>query len=196
MSSRAARPVSVAAPISLAAKPPCKIDPTAIISDKAILVGSHPISIGANTVLHPFAKLDSTHSPLTIEDYCIVCERATVGHVNPANGDSAITIRSHVNIETGSTVEAVEIGKGCHIGAYAIVESDSKLGQFCKVTPACTLDRGTSLSDFTIVLDKGESRPDTTISNRQDIQDLKLKGQTMHVDTLRRLIPSNIAKWA
>lgn len=129
MSSRAARPVSVAAPISLAAKPPCKIDPTAIISDKAILVGSHPISIGANTVLHPFAKLDSTHSPLTIEDYCIVCERATVGHVNPANGDSAITIRSHVNIETGSTVEAVEIGKGCHIGAYAIVESDSKLGQ-------------------------------------------------------------------
>ncbi|KAK4906240.1 hypothetical protein LTR28_000636, partial [Elasticomyces elasticus] len=48
------------------AKPPCTIHPSAVISDRAILTGTHPISIAENTVLHPYARIDSTNGPVEL----------------------------------------------------------------------------------------------------------------------------------
>ncbi|KAF2220869.1 trimeric LpxA-like protein [Elsinoe ampelina] len=182
--------MSVAVPPPAVSKPPCKIDPTAIISDKAVLVGTHPITIGSRTVLHPYAKLDSTNGPITLGSNCIISERANVEAQNDVKVDD------HVSIETGALVQSSRIGQCCTISAYALLQTGTQLGQFCKITPKCTLPRGTVLPDFTVVLEKGHQRLDTTTSSRRDIQDLKIKGQAMHVDTLKRLIPSSIAKWA
>ncbi|KAF4554869.1 Hypothetical protein D9617_3g019380 [Elsinoe fawcettii] len=196
MSSKPSRPVSVAVSAPPISKPPCKIDPTATISDKAILVGSHPITIGARTVLHPFAKVDSTNGPVSLGTFCIVSERAAIGPGSQVASGSSVAIEDHVNIETGAVIESNSIGKCSIVGAYAQLDANTQLGKFCKIAPKCTLSRGTALPDFTVLLDAGHSRIDTTTSSRRDIQDLKIKGQVMHVDTLKRLIPSNIAKWA
>ena len=67
--------------------------------------------------------------------------------------------------------------------------------QFCKISSGCQIQQEEALKDFTIVYGDDERRQDTTTQSRADIRELKLKGQTMHVDTLRRLIPSNTAKW-
>jgi len=55
---------------------------------------------------------------------------------------------------------------------------------------------GEELGDFTVVMPDGVVRIDTTSQNRRDVRELKLKGHAMHIDTLRKLIPSNTAKWA
>ncbi|PNS16641.1 hypothetical protein CAC42_4605 [Sphaceloma murrayae] len=192
MSSKPSRPSSVATAVPPTIKPPCKIDNKAIISDKAMLVGSYTISIGPNAVLHPFAKIDATQAPVTIGEYCIICERATVGGGSQGH---AVVIGGHTVVETGAIVEASTIGKGSTVGAFARLGPASELGQFCKVTPLCHLEKGTIVPDFSVIMDQNSSRIDLTAVGREDIQSLKLKGQEMHVDTLRRLIPSNIAKW-
>lgn len=112
------------------AKPPCKIDPKAIISEKAVLVGTHLITIGANTVVHPFAKLDATKAPLELGQNCIVAERAVVGILGEPSGESSkVVIDEFVSIETGATVEASVVGKASVIGAYSTVRADCNIGK-------------------------------------------------------------------
>ena len=62
-----------------AAGPPCTIDPTAIIADKAQLTGSHPVTIAEHVVLHPYARIRAEGGSVTIGPYCIVSEGAVVG---------------------------------------------------------------------------------------------------------------------
>ncbi|KAI4789568.1 hypothetical protein E4T44_13077 [Aureobasidium sp. EXF-8845] len=38
-------------------KPPCSIHPSAIISDKAVIIGTHPVSIGENVELFVLEKI-------------------------------------------------------------------------------------------------------------------------------------------
>lgn len=33
------------------------------------------------------------------------------------------------------------------------------------------------------------------MKTREDVRELKQKGQLMHIDALKRLVPSNTAKW-
>jgi len=54
---------------------------------------------------------------------------------------------------------------------------------------------GTAVPDYTVVLDADRSRIDRTTASREDIRQLRIKGQSMTVEVLRRLIPTNIAKW-
>lgn len=65
--------------MSRPSKPPTTIDPTALVSSQASLTGTHPITIGANTVLHARCKLISDHGAIEIGEGCIVNERAGVG---------------------------------------------------------------------------------------------------------------------
>lgn len=67
--------------------------------------------------------------------------------------------------------------------------------QFCKVAPACTVSRGEHLVDFAFFSKDGKHRIDHTTASRPGVQQLKLQGQAMHIDTLRKLIPTNIARW-
>ncbi|KAF2153892.1 hypothetical protein K461DRAFT_292593 [Myriangium duriaei CBS 260.36] len=177
------------------AKPPCQIDPKAIISEKAILVGVNTVTIGANAVIHPYAKLDSTHGPITVGQFSIVAERATVGLASPHSSPWHIHVGDYVSIETGAVVESAVVGQATTVGSFATLEPGSQTGKFCKIAPSTKLANGTILSDYTVLFESGQTRTDQTTATRDDVQQLKLKGQTMHVETLRRLIPTNVAKW-
>ncbi|GAM87878.1 hypothetical protein ANO11243_059060 [Dothideomycetidae sp. 11243] len=191
------QPVSTAnaTGVTRTVKPPCQIDAKAVVSEKAILAGVHPITIGANSALHPFARIDSTHGPVTIGEFCIIAERASVGLVRPQTAATHIHIHDYVSIETGAIVESSAVGKASTIGPFAALSSASQTGQFCKISAFSKLASNEALPNFTVVMDDGLHRIDQTTLTRSDIQQLKLKGQKMHLDTLRRLIPTNIAKW-
>lgn len=109
---------------SLAPKPPCSIHPSAIISDKAIITGTHPVTIGEGCVIHPFAKITSAVAPVRIGNNSIIAERTTVGLIaeSSASEDAAVTIEENVSIESGAVVEAVRIGTG------SVVEVNARLG--------------------------------------------------------------------
>lgn len=114
---------------STVAKPPCQIHPTAILSDKAVLSGINPISIEENTVIHPYAKINSTNAPVSIGRNCIIAERTIVGVQGEDGSQNMVQLADHVTIETGARVEASIVGRGSVIDVNAIVGAGSTIGQ-------------------------------------------------------------------
>ena len=108
-------------------RPPCQIDLKAIISEKAIIVGIHLVTIKANAVLHPYAKIDSTHGPIIIGDSCIVSERAVI-QAPSGSPPSGVQIGDHVTIETSAVVQSSVVGQVTTVGAFATLEPASHIG--------------------------------------------------------------------
>ncbi|KAK6006087.1 hypothetical protein QM012_006497 [Aureobasidium pullulans] len=177
-------------------KPPCSIHPSAIISDKAVIVGTHPVTIGENVVLHPFAKITSNTGAVRIGKNCVIAERATVG-LSDSPGTFAgttVELEEGVSVDSGSIVQAEKIGSGSTIEANSTIGPGVVVGKFCKITASSSIQAET-LPDFTIVYGGNSRRIDITTKARSDVRDLKLKGQVMHIETLKRLVPSNTMKW-
>ncbi|KAI9750247.1 MAG: hypothetical protein M4579_006549 [Chaenotheca gracillima] len=210
-----------ASTVPVGPKPPTSISPKAIISDAAFIIGTTRITIGESTVLHPRSKLDSTNAPVTLGDYCIICERSVVGLSNldgvrervgedRAQGVamSGVTVGNGVSIEAGAIVEAQSISDGCLIEANARIGPGAVLGQ---VTSQMLLYRrwlNQWLLQYCRVgpmceVKAGEVVPDYTViygvgKRRVDgsgIQHLRMATMKRHVDVLGKLIPSNPAKW-
>lgn len=197
-------------------KPPCSIHPSAIISDKAVIVGIHPVSIGENVVLHPFAKITSNTGAVRIGKNCVISDRATVGLSDTPGtfAGTTVELEESVSVESGSIVQAEKIGSGSTIEANSTIGPGVVVGKvrvqaifyicltvvltlglkFCKITASSNI-RSENLPDFTIVYGGNARRIDTTTKTRSDVRDLKLKGQAMHIETLKRLVPSNTMKW-
>lgn len=119
---------------SQAPKPPCSIHPSAIISDKAIITGTHPVTIGEGCVIHPFAKITSAIAPVRLGNNCIVAERSVVGLVSESSNyeGAAVTLEDNVSIETGAVVEAASIGAGTVVEVSARVSSRTVVGKVRK----------------------------------------------------------------
>ncbi|KAI5196745.1 hypothetical protein E4T38_08334 [Aureobasidium subglaciale] len=168
-------------------KPPCTIHPSAIISDKAVIVGTHPISIGENVVLHPFAKITSNTGAVRIGKNCVVGDRATVGLSDSPGSYAGTTVELEdgVSVESGSTVQAEKVGAGSTIEANSTLGPGVVIGMV-SITPMQPIMQ--TLPDFTVVYGENARRIDTTTKTRSDVRDLKVKGQLMHIETLKRLL--------
>lgn len=64
------------------------------------------------------------------------------------------------------------------------------LEQHCKIGPMCEIADGDVVPDFTVIYGNGLRRIDTS-----DIEDLKLKLVGRQTDILKKLIPTNLAKF-
>lgn len=108
---------------SLAPKPPCSIHPSAIISDKAVITGTHPVTIGPGCIIHPFAKITSAFAPVQIGPNCIISERTTIGLTGSAAREDAIVV-----IEENTTIETAAVVEAMRIGSNSIVEISARVG--------------------------------------------------------------------
>ena len=131
-------------PVSTIPKPPTAITPSCVIAETATLVGTGLITISANAVLHPRAKIVSTYGPVTLSEGCIVCERACVGLLTAeddedAPGIAGVTLEKNVTVEAAATVEASFIGEGSIIECGAKIGRGALLGKvYCwSKTPWC-----------------------------------------------------------
>lgn len=100
-------------------KPPCKIHPSAVISDKAQITGSHAVEVCEESVLHPHCKIKAEHGLVYIGKSTIICEAAVVGATEEGN----VIVGDGVTIEAGSVVEAKSIGDG------TVIEAKVKIGK-------------------------------------------------------------------
>ncbi len=179
------------------------------ISDGAILTGTHMITIASDTVIHPRAKILSTHGPVTIGRNCILSERSSLGlSTASASQTEGTVIEDGVILEVGAIVEAKSVGEGSLIEINARVGKGAVIGkvcntcpraerililivrQHCKIGPLCTVDDSEVVPDYTVIYGSGLRRVD-----HSGVEDLKLKMVGRQVDVLRRLIPSNHAKF-
>ena len=115
-------------PVSAIPKPPTVISSSCVIAETATLIGTGLITISSNAVLHPRAKIVSIHGPVTLNDGCIVCERASVGLLTAEEDEDApaivgVTLEKNVIVEAAATVEASYIGEG------TIIECGAKIGR-------------------------------------------------------------------
>ncbi|KAI4786631.1 hypothetical protein E4T44_13614, partial [Aureobasidium sp. EXF-8845] len=107
---------------------------------------------------------------------------------------TTVELEESVSVESGSNVQAEKVGVGSTVEANSTLGPGVVVGKFCKITASSSIQSG-SLPDFTIVYGGNSRRIDTTARTRPDVRDLKLKGQMMHIETLKRLVPSNTMKW-
>ncbi|KAJ4293844.1 hypothetical protein N0V88_005358 [Collariella sp. IMI 366227] len=150
------------------------------IADSALLTGTHLIAIHSESVVHPRAKLDSLAGRINIGRRCIIHERAALGAVGTSGRitEAAVTLGDYVTIEVAATIEAGET-----------VIGDGTVN--CTLAPHTEIAPGDVVPDFTVVYSNGMRRTD-----RRGAVELRHKGQARQIEVLRRMIPSNPAKFA
>lgn len=99
-------------------------------------------------------------------------------------------IENGVVVEVGAVVEAKTVGEGSVIEVQAKIGKGAVLGKHCKIGPLCEVADGEIVPDFTIVYGNGMRRLDIS-----GVEDLKLKMVARQIDVLKKLIPSNLAKF-
>lgn len=141
--------------IATAPPPPLTISPSAIISDKAILSGTHPIAIADDAMIHPFARLDSSRGPIAIGAGALVWERAVVGGVSPKKKPSQGGPRRDTDeaeedvdeddilatiVDDGASLEThCHVSCGAKIGAHATVGTNASIGVRARIGAYATV---------------------------------------------------------
>ncbi|KAG4443824.1 hypothetical protein IFR05_000724 [Cadophora sp. M221] len=173
-------------------KPPTKLSSSLVIAEQTALAGTHLITLGSNTVIHPRTKLNSGYAPISVGSNCIISERSQIGLQSdpPEDDEYGVVIENGVVVEVGATVEARRIGEGSVIEVNARIGKGAVVGKHCKIGPLCEVAEGEVLPDFTVLYGNGMRRLDTS-----GVEDLKLKMVAKQVEVLRKLIPSNLAKF-
>ncbi|CAF9931727.1 MAG: hypothetical protein HETSPECPRED_008178 [Heterodermia speciosa] len=109
--------------------PPTAIHPAAVVSNAASLKGTQPVSVSANSIIQPRARLISTHGPITIGERCIIAERAVLGLQSQAIVDgSGVVLGNGVVIESGATVQG-SLEEGSLVEVGAVVGKGSVVGK-------------------------------------------------------------------
>ncbi|KAL2150835.1 hypothetical protein VTH82DRAFT_7398 [Thermothelomyces myriococcoides] len=182
-------------PAAAGPKPPVQFSSSVVIADSAVLTGTHPIAVHSESVVHPRAHLDSLAGRVTVGRRCVVHERATVGAVGASGRvtEAAVTLADYVVVDVGAVVSAGDtfIGEGTVVGVGAKVGAGAVIGKHCTLTPHSEIAAGETVPDFTVVYSNGMRRTD-----KRGMTELKNKGLARQIDVLRRIIPSNPAKFA
>lgn len=176
-----------------AARPPCKIHPTAVVADKAQITGTYPVSIAEHAVIHPYARIRAEHGSVTIGSHCIVSECAVVGL--PEGQEGEVVLDRWVNVESGAEVLARHVGEGTEVGVQARVGVGATVGKYCRLTATEVVLDGEQVGDFTVIFGDGKRRRDKTLVDSADVRSARTKGQERHVEALKRLVPDAKAKW-
>ncbi|KAI3333838.1 trimeric LpxA-like protein [Ustulina deusta] len=177
-------------------KAPVNFSSSITIADSAILTGNHTINISSESVVHPRAKLDSANGRITIGRRCIVHERTTIGAASadptPSESRDGVVISDYATVEVGAVIESggTMVGEGCHVGVGSRVGKGAQLGKHCVLAPKSVVQPGEVVPDFTVVYSNGTRRLD-----KRGVTDLKNKAQARQIEVLRKLIPSNPAKF-
>ena len=184
-------------------KPPTDIHPTAHLDPSAYVLGIHPISISPSVLIHPRARLVSTHGPLIIDSGTIISERCVIG--GPAPDPSSLstdtpdpdsdplktiigfTALLHPNsiIHAGATLK-----ESCIVEPYATVLANITVGAHAKVCAGVTVDR--DVDDWEVVYGDGQSRRKR--APIQSYEDVRLRALEKDRDGTMALLKATVAK--
>ena len=115
-------------------KPPVNFSSSIVISDNAILQGTHSITIQAETVVHPRCRFESSQGSILVGRRCIVHERSQIG-VQPEDEENmntgGVSVGDYVQFEAGAIIESggTEIGEGTLVQVGSKIGSGSKIGK-------------------------------------------------------------------
>lgn len=154
---------------------PLSIHPTATLSDNAYFQGTHPIAIGAGTVIHPRARLLSFDGPISIGEGCIISEKSAIGGGSPStgssnayhdldpSGESTQTPRPIPTILENAVVVGplATVAVGAHIRSAATIDTSAvvgknvRIGKHAKVCMSCRIPSDEAVGDWLVVWGSG-----------------------------------------
>lgn len=141
-----------------------------VMADAVYVVGTFPVTISGDSVIHPRARLDAKGGPVNIGRRCIVEERAVVGGGAafsaassnvPVPGsfpspEGSVTLGDYVSVETGSVLEAgAVVGQGSVVGARSQIGSGAVIGRVSRLL-------STFISDFVLTAVVLHTRPENS----------------------------------
>jgi carbonic anhydrase/acetyltransferase-like protein (isoleucine patch superfamily) len=188
------------------AKPPTDIHPTAHLDPSAYVLGTHPISLGPSVLIHPRARLISTHGPLLIDSGTIISERCIVG--GPAPDPSKLpsthdisseeesdplktTIGASVLLHPTSTIHAgATLQSACIIEPHATVHASITVGAHAKVCAGVTVDR--DVADWEVVYGDGQQRRKR--AQVQEYEEVRLRALEKDREGTMALLKAAVAK--
>ncbi|KAI1610540.1 trimeric LpxA-like protein [Exophiala viscosa] len=168
MSTQAAQPAPQSTSSS---RPPVSLGQTTHLDPGAYVRGSHAITLGEHSLVHPRAHLVAIHGPISIGDGCIISEKCVIG--GPVQGSaspglpqspetehnesdpSKTTIGANVYIQANAQIHAgATIQDAVLIEAHAVVLLGVTVGSHAKVCAGVTLER--DLEDWAVVYGHGD----------------------------------------
>ncbi|KAF3905389.1 hypothetical protein ABW21_db0205613 [Orbilia brochopaga] len=180
------RPGAASSSSSSAPLPPLSIDPSVLLSDAISFSGTFPITLGANTILHPRCKLNSTEGPIIVGSNCIVSEKTQL----IAPDADGLVLGDYVLIEVNCTIHAARIGEGTSIEVGAKLGKGCRIGNNCTLSPLSTVADGEELPDLMVLYGENYRRMDTSktaIARNEQI--------IAHIDCLKKLLPNKAEKY-
>ncbi|EGP88808.1 uncharacterized protein MYCGRDRAFT_38720 [Zymoseptoria tritici IPO323] len=178
-------------PTAEAPKPPTTLHPTTTISPLAVLTGTHPVTLGENTILHPYSITTSTTGPITLGRNCTLAEMSVIS----ASSSNPTTIGDNVTIGPATHITGANIGEGSVIEGRVTIAEGAVLGKFCKITAGEVVHPGEVLPDFTVVYGDGKRKVNRTMEGSVEVREARRKGVEGECALARRLIPNAAAKW-
>ncbi|KAI9700001.1 MAG: hypothetical protein M1836_002535 [Candelina mexicana] len=203
-------------------KPPTSLHPSCIIAENAILTGTHPITLSANVIIHPRARLNSTCGPITLGSGCIIEEKASIGLLSSANpvdtrstpqpgevrymehdgsneedeGDrgevEGVVLENGVFVEVGAVVEARRVGEGSVVEVKARVGRGCVVGKHCKISPLCHIDENDILQDGTVVYGTGQRRIESGLGG---VWEKRMEVRRLRAEVERGLVKGDLERW-
>ncbi|CAJ0595406.1 unnamed protein product [Cylicocyclus nassatus] len=155
-----------------------EIHPTAIVCREATLEGC--VSIGAGTVVHPFAVIKATNGPIIIGENNIIEDRSLIENILE-DGDKIMQIGNQNIIEVGAIVHSATIGNNNVLHVQCEVSENSCLSNGCSIGVRCKLLAKETLPERTVIYGKFNER--RVANDNPPVP----QGQ---LEVLRRLLPS------
>lgn len=147
-------------------KAPLKADATATIADTAVFQGTHPVTIGAGTIIHPRARFYAYEGPIYVGDGCIISEKAVIGAA-PSGSSSSSSSTSHSKDTPTRLSYFVTIGPqstilpGAHIHSSATIEAlvtisrHADIASHAKVCSGSTIPPHGKVDEWVVVWGSG-----------------------------------------
>ncbi|PGH12840.1 hypothetical protein AJ80_06549 [Polytolypa hystricis UAMH7299] len=153
-------------------KPPISAHPTAIVPDSATFHGTHPVSIGAGTIIHPRAKIYSFHGAVSFGEGCIVGEKSVIGGPLPPTSSRPVSLDTTPTATSSSSSPTIiensvligplaTVSAGTHISTAAVIDTaavlgrDVRIGQHVKICASCEIRDGVSVGEWMVVMGGG-----------------------------------------
>ncbi|KIV80454.1 hypothetical protein PV11_07952 [Exophiala sideris] len=164
------QPAQSAPQSTSSSRPPVSLGQTTHLDPGAYVRGSHAITIGEHSLVHPRVHLVAVHGPISIGDGCIISEKSVIGgpvqnsaspvvpqsHETEDNDSDPIktAIGSNVYIHANAEIHAgATIQNAVLIEAHAVVLSGVTVGSHAKVCAGVTVDR--NIENWAVVYGQG-----------------------------------------
>ncbi|OQD74557.1 hypothetical protein PENDEC_c010G04500 [Penicillium decumbens] len=142
-------------------KAPLKADATATIADTAVFQGTHPVTIGAGTIIHPRARFYTYEGPIVIGDGCIISEKAIIG-AQPTytqsrmSGETATRLSYFVTVGPSSTIHpGAHIHSSATIEALVTIHRGADIGSHSKICSGCEIPAKGKVDEWVVVWGSG-----------------------------------------